>query len=374
MKKKKVVQLIHGFNMGGAETLVKEYCLKLNREKYDVAALCFFRYHTPYEKILEDAGVKITYIDDYNEAFTRDGKSRLKRALMIVHRYLFIRSYIRKEAPDILHTHLALNSYVLFASPKKGTKLLHTVHNEPTVLWNQSRARRIDYASVCRLVKKYQMQFITLHESMRKEVNEMFGVSNSVVLNNGIDFSRFAHALPKEAVRRNIGIPEDAFVLGHIGRFDVQKNHKFLIEVFAKIYEKNENAFLLLIGNGKLQPEIEKQLKDYGLEHRSMILSHRTDIPDLLNAMDKFVFPSVFEGLGIVLIEAQRAGLECIASDTVPKAAVVSNLVKQLSLELSAEEWADEVMKFQVASPEYQGIEEWDMSCVIQKLEELYDC
>ncbi len=371
--KKKVVQLIHGFNMGGAEMLVKEYCLKLDKEKYDVFVLCFFRYHSPYEKILEDAGVKIIYINDYKEALTRDGNSRLKRVSMLLHRYRFVRNYIRREAPDILHTHLAVNSYVLFANPKKGTKILHTVHNEPTVLWNRSRARRIDYYSACRLVKKYHMQFITLHEKMRKEVDEMFGVYNSVVLNNGIDFSRFEHVLPGKTVRRNLGIPEEAYVLGHIGRFDVQKNHRFLVEVFAKIYEKNKNAFLLLIGNGKIQPEIEQQIKMHGLEHRSMILSHRTDIPDLLGAMDKFVFPSVFEGLGIVLIEAQRAGVECIASDRVPKAAIVSNLVKQLSLELSAEEWADEVLGFQVDSVQYQGIEEWNMSRVVQHLEKLYD-
>lgn len=371
--KKKVVQFIHGFSMGGAEALVKEYCLKLDREKYDVTALCFYRYNSPYEKILEDAGVKIIYINDYSQACTRDGKSRLKRVSMILHRYWFIRRYIKKEAPDILHTHLALNSYVLFANPKKSTKIFHTVHNEPTVLWNKSKARRIDYDSVCRLVKKYQMQFITLHENMRKEVNEMFGVNNSVVLNNGIDFSRFENVLPKETVRKNEGIPEDAYVLGHIGRFDEQKNHKFLVEVFAKIYEKDKNAFLLLIGNGKLQPEIEQQIEMYGLTHRSKILSYRTDVPNLLNAMDKFVFPSIFEGLGIVLIEAQKAGLECVVSDTVPKAAIVSNLVKQLSLDLSAEAWAEEIRNFKVDSVEYQGIEEWNMSHVVQKLEELYD-
>lgn len=370
--KKKVLQLIHGFTMGGAETLVKEYCLKLNKDKYDVSVLCFYKYNSPYEKLLEDAGVNITYIDDYSEACTRDGKSRLKRIFMILRRYQFIRNYIKEETPDILHTHLALNSYVSFANPGKGTKIFHTVHNEPTVLWDQRKERKIDFIAARRLVKKYHMQFITLHDRMRQEVNELFGVSNSVVLNNGIDFSKYENALSGEAVRKREGIPKDAFVIGHIGRFGEQKNHKFLVKVFAEIHEKNQNAFLLLIGNGKLQPEIEQQLKELGLEERYKILSHRTDIPDLLNAMDRFVFPSIFEGLGIVLIEAQKAGVACIASDAVPKAAVVSNLVKQLDLNLPADEWADQVICWNVNSVEYYGIEQWDMKQVVLRLEELY--
>lgn len=371
--KKKVVQLFHGFNMGGAETLVKEYCLKLDKEKYDVAALCFFRYHTPFEKILEDAGVRLVYINDYEEACTRDGKNPLRRISMLLRRYRFIIKYLKTEKPDILHTHLAVNNYVYLAHPKKDTKIFHTVHNEPTVLWNPSMARRIDKFFVKKLLKKYRMRFITLHDDMRREVNEMFGVRDSVVLNNGIDFSRFEQALPKEDVRRKIKIPSDAFVVGHIGRFDEQKNHKFLVEVFAKVYEKNEKAFLLLIGNGKIRSEIERQIEEAGLKDRSMILDYRTDIPDLLNAMDRFVFPSFFEGLGIVLIEAQKAGVLSVASDAVPKAAVVSNLVKQLSLELTAEQWAEEILVKWAEEVQYHGMEEWDIRCVVHKLEELYD-
>ena len=371
--KKKVLQVIHGFTMGGAETLVKEYCLKLNKDKYDVSVLSFFKYNSPYEKILEDAGIKITYINDYNEACTRDGRKRMKRIGMILRRYWFIRTYIKKESPDILHTHLALNSYILFAAPKKGTRIVHTVHNEPSVLWNRSKSRRIDYFSVCRLIKKYQMKFITLHEPMRQEVDEMFGVKDSVVLNNGIDFARFENVLSKEDVREKENIPKDAFVIGHIGRFDEQKNHKFLIEVFKIIHEKNEKAFLLMIGNGKLQQEVEAQLEDCGVKYCSKILSNRTDIPDLLNAMDRFVFPSVFEGLGIVLIEAQKAGVPCIASAAIPKAAVVSNLMKQLELTLPAEEWADEVLCTVSEKIVYQGIDAWNMNSVVQHLEEIYE-
>ena len=373
MTRKKVLQFIHGFSMGGAEKLVSEYCLKLNKEKYDVSVLCFHRYNTPYEKILEDAGINVVYASDHIKNYDKIAFQYPGRIWMLIKRWLFLRKYLRESKPDVIHLHMALSIYILAANLSKNIKMLRTVHNEPKVLWDARKSRRIDYYSVKQLIKKYQMQFITLHDSMRREVNEMFEVDNSVFLNNGIDFAKYEYFLSKEQVRENEGIPKDAFVIGHIGRFGEQKNHHFLVDVFSEIYQKNENAFLLMIGNGKLQEEIEEKLKSLGLNHRSLILSQRTDIPDLLNAMDRFVFPSVFEGLGIVLIEAQKAGIPCIASDAVPKAAVVSNLVKQLGLKLSAKEWAEEILGWEVETIESKGLEAWDMNKVVLRLEEYYE-
>ena len=367
---KKVLQLIHGFTMGGAETLVKEYCLKLNKENYDVSVLSFFKYHTPYETLLEEAGIKVIYINDIEK---RLKGNKFTNTVDLIKRYLVIRKYIRKERPDIVHSHLAVNGYVAFANPQKGTKIFHTVHNEPQRLWRKTFSRQIDFYAAKKLIKKYQMRFITLHDEMRKEVNELFGVEDSVVLNNGIDFTRFEDALSKETVRIREGIPADAYVIGHVGRFNQQKNHKFLVEVFSEVCKKNEKAFLLMVGNGSLQKEVEEQLKHLGLENRYKILSNRTDIPDLMNAMDKFVFPSRYEGLGIVLIEAQKIGLECVISDKVPDAAIVSNLAKKMPLNTSAAEWAEEAAKLKIKEVKYSGIERWDMRQVVLELEEIYN-
>ena len=151
-----------------------------------------------------------------------------------------------------------------------------------------------------------------------------------------------------------------------------QKNHKLLIEIFAEICKKNPKAFLLMIGNGNLQKETESRLKELGLGEKYKILSNRTDIPDLMNAMDKFVFPSNYEGLGIVLIEAQKIGLKCVISHVVPDAAIVTNLVKKVNLNASAAEWAEEALNFHVEDTKYLGIEEWDMKQVVLRLEEYY--
>lgn len=372
MKREKVLQFIHGFSMGGAEKLVNEYCLKLNKEKYDVSVLCFHRYHTPYEKILEDAGIRVTYASDHIKNYEKIAFRYPGRILMLMKRWIFLRKYLRKEKPDVLHLHMALSIYVLAANLGNNIKIFRTVHNEPQKRWDNSIGRRIDFWATKKLVEKNQLQFITLHDDMRKEVNELFGVKNSLVLNNGIDFAVFENVRSKEAVREREGIPKDAYVIGHVGRFNKQKNHKLLVEIFAEIYKKNPKAFLLMIGNGSLQKEIENRLKELGLEGKYKILSNRTDIPDLMNAMDKFVFPSNYEGLGIVLIEAQKIGLECIISHVVPSAATVSNLVKRIDLHAPAIEWVEAIENFHIEEVEYIGIDEWDMKQVVLKLEEYY--
>lgn len=373
MKKKKVLQFIHGLNMGGAETLVKEYCLGLDKEKYDVSVLCFYQYHTPYEKLVEEAGIRITYIDDFETCSKSRMNKVILRVWLFIKRIFCVRRYIRKESPDIIHTHLNDNTYVWTAGPAKGTRIFHTVHSELKELWDGSIESNIDFYASKRLIKKYQMRFITLHEEMRVETNKFFGVNDSVILNNGIDFKKFDTALSKDVVRQREGIPADAFVIGHVGRFNELKNHVFLVKVFHEIHKRNQNAYLLLVGNGDTMPEVQAQIRQLGLDACSKILSYRTDIPDLLNAMDRFVLPSTYEGLGIVLIEAQKMKLPCVASDVVPDAATISNLVKKLDLNLPPEVWAKEIEEFSVEEVCYHGLEEWDMKNVINKLETIYE-
>lgn len=373
MKRKKVLQFIHGFSMGGAEKLVSEYCLKMDKEKYEVSVLCFHRYHTPYEKVLEEAGIPVVYASDHIKNYDKIAFQYPGRLWMLMKRWLFLRKYLREAHADVIHLHMALSIYILAAGIGKNVKLLRTVHNEPKKRWDHTLGRRIDFWATKKLVKKYHMQFITLHDEMRKEVNELFSVENSVVLNNGIDFEAFEKALSKKFVREREKIPQDAYVIGHVGRFNKQKNHKLLVEAFSEIHKKNSKAFLLMVGNGSLQKETEAHLRELGLEGCYKILSNRMDIPDLMNAMDKFVFPSNYEGLGIVLIEAQKIGLECVISHVVPDAAIVSNLVKKVNLKASAEEWAQEILNFHVETVEYDGIEQWDMKQVVRQLENYYE-
>ena len=293
----KIMQFIHGMSMGGAETLVKDYCLGINKNKFDIVLLCFNNCNSPYDKMLKDAGIKIIYVEDYDEIYKKANCNFLKKTYRAINRYIIVKKIIKRENPDIIHTHMTLNSYVYFARPKKTTKIFHTVHNELYLFWCESIHGKFDKYCLDKLIKSYKVRFITLHDRMKNETNQMFNLNNTVVLNNGINFERFDKANSKDFVRSREGIPQDAFVIGHIGRLDGQKNHKFLIQVFSEIYKKIPNAYLLLVGAGELKTQIEQQISKLGLTDRVKILSNRSDVPDLLNAMDLFIFPSKFEGI-----------------------------------------------------------------------------
>ncbi|NLZ51832.1 MAG: glycosyltransferase family 1 protein [Thermoanaerobacteraceae bacterium] len=145
--------------------------------------------------------------------------------------------------------------------------------------------------------------------------------------------------------RKALGLADNAFVVGHVGRFHPLKNHSFLVDVFAEIYKRNKNAVLLLIGDGERKAEIETKVQKLGLAQAVLFLGVRSDVNLLMQAMDVFVFPSRYEGLGVSLIEAQAAGLPCVISDAIPQeVGVVDYLIKRVSLEKDVIEWAEAVL------------------------------
>ncbi len=378
-KKKKIVHFIHGLSMGGAETLVKDYVLGFDKEKYDVSVLCYEHYDSPYEAILRNAGIKVFYVCDDMKLWGKKGI--IPKVWNHYQLYFEIRKKLRAMQPDILHTHLTVNTYVWFAHLPKTVKLFHTVHNEPRELWFDGHfLRKIDFKATCQLIQRKNQRMIVLHDKMRHEVNRLFHISNAVVLNNGIRFSVFERAKSKEVVREELQIPRKAFVIGHVGRFSDQKNHAFLLRVFKEIYACDPNAFLLMVGAGEEKKKYQQQLDHSPMKEHYRILSNRSDVADIMQAMDVFVFPSKYEGLGIVLIEAQKSGLPCFSSDAVPDYTKVTNLVTFLSLDQDEKEWAGEVLRMK--DDEYrknfvkQGGEvpaSWDMKQVVKRLENIYE-
>jgi len=157
------------------------------------------------------------------------------------------------------------------------------------------------------------------------------------ILYYGVDLTPFHNIVDSVAVRAEFGIPGDAFVVGHVGRFEEEKNHLFLLEVAAAIAQKQPNMRLLVVSDGSLPPQIEQKAIEMGLDKYVIFAGLQSDVPRLmLGAMDTFVFPSLYEGLGLVLIEAQAAGLPYVFSDIVPEEAdVIKPLVQQISLSKS---------------------------------------
>lgn len=161
---------------------------------------------------------------------------------------------------------------------------------------------------------------------------------------NGIDLHRFQSSeTERGAIRKQLGL-EKAFVIGNVGRLCHQKNQDFLLDVFAQVYAQDASARLLLVGEGEALTELEEKAAQRSLSDSVIFYGTTPQVERLLWAMDVFVFPSIFEGLGIAAIEAQAAGLPTICSDGVPQEAFATDLVQKLSVHIPAEQWAQAIL------------------------------
>ena len=368
-KKVKIAQYIGVIQDGGAETLVKDYALLLDKNLFDVIIITRWRgFDSANYKILEKTGIRMISIYPNNNPIFK-AFNRILGKFYIPYKLYKI---IQQEKVEILHGHLPLLHNISPISNKiRNIRIFYTCHNLPTLLLSGKRKKEGIAARY--LLKNNQFQIIALHDDMRKEINEMFDIDNTVVIRNGIDFRRFQNiSESKENIRKFLGIPDNVYVIGHIGRFNDQKNHDFLIDIFSEVCKKRDDAFLLLIGSGELMNTVKAKIDRLNLTDKVLILSHRSDIPQLLKSMDVFVFPSKFEGLGIALIEAQVAGLRCIISDTVPKEAFKTELAVPVSLGESPERWAEIILNDSVIGKAYGNLNEYDMNMEIKRLEKLY--
>jgi glycosyltransferase involved in cell wall biosynthesis len=243
----------------------------------------------------------------------------------------------------IVHVHQDCLSSVILKVAKKCGVPVRIAHSH-----SGSQDKNLKY-----LIKLFYKQFIPAHATQLfacgKEAGEwMFGGAPFRVLNNAIDTTCYSYNTERHnSMRRELQIPDDAFVVGHVGRFNTVKNHTFLLDVFAKANAQNENLVLLLVGDGDLRAEMEQKAATLGISDRVIFTGVRSDVPDLMQAMDCFVFPSLYEGLGIVAVEAQAAGLPCLVSDGVPVECVKTDLVKHIPLSASTTQWAEEILKTQ---------------------------
>lgn len=187
----------------------------------------------------------------------------------------------------------------------------------------------------------------TKHFACSRAAGEfMFGKRDFVVLRNAIDLTKFAfNADKREALRSQLAINPDATVIGHTGRFTFQKNHRWVIEVFAQFAQTRPRARLLLVGAGPLEPEMVELVARFGLTDAVIFAGKQRDVDAYLSAMDLFLMPSHFEGLGISLLEAQASGLPSLVSDVFAPEVLVTQAVQTMSLKRSASEWADALLK-----------------------------
>lgn len=216
------------------------------------------------------------------------------------------------------------------------------------------------------------------HYACSENAGHFFFNSSFTIIRNGINVDLFSfNNIIRTKVREDLSIPGDYIVWGHVGRFVELKNHKFILDVFCEYLQVNTKAHLLLIGDGELSDIIKEKAKKLCIDDKVSFLGQRLDVSDLMQAMDCFIMPSVFEGLPFVLVEAQAAGLPCFVSDTIDNGSKITDNVHFLSLNKKPQEWA-RYISFTMNNYERKKQDEiikgkgFDIIHTAQKLESIY--
>jgi glycosyltransferase involved in cell wall biosynthesis len=259
---------------------------------------------------------------------------------------------LREYGPyDIVHSHVHyFSGYVLHLAKQAGVpiRIAHSHLDTSLIEAGGGLYKRL----YCSLTKWWINRYATLgFGCSRKAATALFGSGWETdprwqLLYCGIDLTQFQNLVDSVCVRAEFGIPADAFVIGQVGRFFEQKNHTFLVEIAAEVAKREPRMRLLLVGDGPLRPEIEHKIAQLNLTDRVIFAGVRCDVPKLmLGAMDVFLFPSLCEGLPLVLLEAQAAMLPCIFSDVITEEVeVIKPLMQRLSLSQPASAWAKAVL------------------------------
>ena len=327
----RVASVIGRYIGGGVEAVTINYYRNIDKNKVQLDFICDEdSTNIPYEEI-ERMGGKVIIIPSYSKPFKYH--KALKRVL-------------KEGNYKIIHSNInTLSVFSLFAAKCAGVPV-RIAHSHSTT--NKKEKKKNLMKQILRPFSKvFATDYMCCSELAGRWLfgNKEYDKGNVYLLNNAIDLDKFKY---NESLRKNkrkeLGIKDDALVIGHIGRFVAQKNHDFLIDIFNEIHKKNNNSILLLAGQGPLMEDIKNKVKELNLEDSVKFLGQRNDANELYQAFDVFLLPSLYEGLPVVGVEAQAAGLLCYLSDDMTKETKVLDITKFMSLNNTPEEWADNIL------------------------------
>ena len=337
MSPRRILHVVDGLERGGVTTWLMNVLRHTKRENLQMDFLVHTSGPCSYDAEARSLGARILYCPDHRKPW-----------IYVPH----FRRLLKEHGPyHIVHSHChRFSGLVLLLAHKEGVpvRVAHSHSDASTITATEGLLRRAYYSLMDRWIDKYCT--IGLAAS-RSAARELFGKNWESdprwrVLFCGIDTSQFRRAYDRNAVRAELNIPSDALVAAHVGRFTHAKNHLFMLDIFAHAVKLEPKLRLVFIGDGAEEEAVRDKTKQRGLNGSVLFLGSRPDVPRLLlGCTDLFLFPSLFEGLGLAVVEAQAAGLPCLVSDTIPQEAdLVAPLVQRLSLSLPPSEWAERLL------------------------------
>ncbi len=329
MTPRRVLLVFTILNRGGAETMAMNYYRHIDRNRLQFDFLVHREEPGVYEEEIRALGGRIFRLPPIS--LRRLGDYRKAVAAF----------FDAHPEYELVHGHCSELGYWIYreAARRKLPFIAAHAHSSPHGIYKNSLPRFI----LKRLMRPYLTHRFTCSERCGRWLFGRKGMRDAVVVRNAIDVERFRHSAEKRAqIRRDMGW-EDRLVVGHVGNFSWPKNHDFLLRVFAELQKSRPDALLVLIGTGgEHEPRIRAEASRPEWRGSVRLLGGRNDIPDLMQGLDVFAFPSLFEGFSVAMLEAQAAGLPIVASDRVPsEGAVAPDGARFLSLKESPALWAE---------------------------------
>lgn len=327
----KVLHVVGAMNMGGTETMLMNIFRSLDREDVQFDFVSFTNQEAYYDEEIKTLGGRVIYVSKSTSVF------QLKKVIQEYGPY------------DVVHSHTLFNCGIANLAAKLAGVPIRIAHAHTTLDNSESFVRKLYIKTMQRLIRGTSTYYMACSQAA---ANYLFGdqVGHSkeyMYLPNMINYDKLL--IPNEENIKKFKEKyqlEDKYVIGHIGRLTEAKNHRYLIDIIDQIRKLNDKAVLLLVGDGQLRSELELLVQEKQLQQHVIFTGLQTDVSNALYNMDVFVFPSIFEGLGLVLLEAQLCGLPCVVSEAIqPEADLGMNLMTTLQLDEGVDSWCDEILE-----------------------------
>ena len=360
----RVLHVVTTMDYGGVETLLMSVYRKIDRDRIQFDFLCHNRLESAFQDEIRSLGGRMFLVHGPRHGGFFNYLQELKRFFTEHPEYRIVHAHMNRD-----------NAWALMQAKRAGVPVRvshsHNVLKQCSFLYSL-------YVSAAKQVNR---RCLTHRFACSREAGEdLYGKGTAfTIIPNAIDASRFAFDPERrKAQRAEWKLTDDHDVLiGHVGRFDLQKNHRFILRVFAALRKTNPRAKLVLIGSGPLEEEIRREAHKLCLDDAVIFAGSHRDLQGMYAAMDAFVFPSLYEGLGIVAVEAQCCGLPVLASAFVPQEAAVTDRMSFLSLDAPPEIWAERIS---IAAEEcrdnrekYQAVVQESPYCLDHVVRQLFD-
>lgn len=363
----KVLFVIHHLKMGGAETIVTNYALQMKKMGIEVAVLDIWHFNTILFQKLKNASIPVFSIFKESNIITRiinhlyPSKTSLNERIMNV---------ISEYKPDVVHFHTFLRDTQI--DKNLCPKWFFTLHTDVNRFLSQFDEKGIDNFSD---QLSEGLQVLALTDKMKKDLLEFNGNAHVTVIPNGLDIKSIqSQKYDKEKLLKELNLPMDTFILGHVGRFNKVKNHEKLINIFRSVLQKHPQSVLLLVGDGDKndRKRVHGLVEEYSLQDRVIFLGVRKDAIALMSCFDAMALPSYQESFSLVLVEAQAQGVRCVASDTVPDEVICTDKCFKLSVNESNKKWANLLLSSCVRENNVKSVNYFDFKKVLSNILSLY--